>query len=136
MTNEVMSVEDVSVAGSSPEGGVISVWTLNRPDKLNALNADSHRAIKEASARANADDSVRCVVIRGAPPLEPEEGKRPKPPAFAAGADKSEFAGKDSDDFRPFFQDNAWEAIWNISKPTIAMVDGFALGGGTELATS
>ena len=56
--------------------------------------------------------------------------------AFAAGADISEFAGKDSDDVRPFFEDNAWEAVWNVSKPTIAMVDGFALGGGTELALS
>ena len=81
-----MTVEDVSVEGSSPHGGLISVWTLNRPDKLNALNSDSHRAIKEASARANSDDLVRCVVIRGAPPPKTEEGKRPKPHAFAAGA--------------------------------------------------
>jgi enoyl-CoA hydratase len=73
-------------------------------------------------------------VIRGAPPLPAPEGKRPKPAAFAAGADISEFAGKDSDDVREFFDDNAWEAIWGLSKPTIAMVDGFALGGGTELA--
>ena len=131
-----MTVEDIVVEGTSPEGGVISVWTLNRPDKLNALNAESHRAIKEESARANSDDSVRCIVIRGAPPPEAEEGKKPKPQAFAAGADISEFAGKDSDDVRPFFEDNAWEAVWNISKPTIAMVDGFALGGGTELALS
>ena len=73
-------------------------------------------------------------MIRGAPPLPAPEGKRPKPAAFAAGADISEFAGKDSDDVREFFGDNAWEAIWGLSKPTIAMVDGFALGGGTELA--
>jgi enoyl-CoA hydratase/carnithine racemase len=136
MVDDVLFVNDVSVDGSSPEGGVISVWTLNRPEKLNALNSDSHKSIKDASARANADDTVRCVVIRGAPPLETEAEKKPKPPAFAAGADISEFAGKDSDDVRPFFEDNAWEAVWNISKPTIAMVDGFALGGGTELALS
>ena len=76
------------------------------------------------------------MVIRGATPKDPAEGERPKPFAFAAGADISEFAGKNSDDVRPFFEDNAWEAVWNISKPTIAMVDGFALGGGTELALS
>ena len=136
MEEDVMVVEDVVVEGSSPERGVISVWTLNRPEKLNALNANSHRLLKQASARANSDDSVRCVVIRGAPPSLVEDGKKAKPQAFAAGADISEFVGKDSDDVRPFFEDNAWEAVWKITKPTIAMVDGFALGGGTELALS
>jgi len=136
MAQGVMIVEDVEVDGSNPKGGIISIWTLNRPDKLNALNTESHKAIKKECARANSDDNVRCVVIKGAPPMGPMEGKRSKPHAFAAGADISEFAGKDSDDVRPFFEDNAWEAVWNLSKPTIAMVDGFALGGGTELALS
>jgi len=134
MGEEVLLVEDLAVEGCSPSGGVIAVWTLNRPEKLNALNRKSHIAIKEQCARVEADDSVRAVVIRGAPPPPAPEGKRPKPAAFAAGADISEFVGKDSDDVREFFGDNAWEAIWGLSKPTIAMVDGFALGGGTELA--
>jgi len=134
MGEEVLLVEYLTVEGCSPSGGVIAVWTLNRPEKLNALNRKSHIAIKEQCARVEADDSVRAVVIRGAPPPPAPEGKRPKPAAFAAGADISEFVGKDSDDVREFFGDNAWEAIWDLSKPTIAMVDGFALGGGTELA--
>tara|TARA_B100000131_G_scaffold314810_1_gene352225 strand:+ start:4181 stop:5017 length:837 start_codon:yes stop_codon:yes gene_type:complete len=136
MVDEVLIVEDRIIEGSSPEGGLVSVWTLNRPSKLNALNTESHKAIKEQCARVESDDRVRCVVIRGSPPPVTDKGKRAKPPAFAAGADISEFSGKGSDEVRPFFEDNAWEAVWNISKPTIAMVDGFALGGGTELALS
>ena len=136
MEEDVLMVMDVEVEGSSPDGGIISVWTLNRPDKLNALNEKSHQSIKNECLRAESDDQIRCVVIRGASPSIPPEGKKAKPHAFAAGADISEFSGKNSDDVRPFFEDNAWEAVWNLSKPTIAMVDGFALGGGTELALS
>ena len=136
MSEEVLLVENVPVEGSSPAGGVISVWTLNRPEKLNALNSASHDALRQACANAEADDAVRVVVIKGAAPPPAPEGKRQKPAAFAAGADISEFVGKDSDDVRPFFENNAWEKVWNLSKPTIAMVDGFALGGGTELALS
>ena len=136
MSEDVLLVENLPVSGSSPEGGVISLWTLNRPEKLNALNSESHEAIKQACSDAESDDKVRVVVIRGAsPPIAPE-GKRQKPAAFAAGADISEFVGKDSDDVRPFFENNAWERVWNLTKPTIAMVDGFALGGGAELALS
>ena len=130
----VLLAEDIAVEGCSPPDGVIAVWTLNRPEKLNALNQDSHLAIKEQCVRVESDDAVRAVVIRGAAPPSPEGGKRSKPAAFAAGADISEFVGKNSDDVREFFANNAWEAVWGLSKPTIAMVDGFALGGGTELA--
>jgi len=132
--SEVLIAEDVPVEGCSPPGGVVAVWTLNRPEKLNALNRDSHAAIKEQCVRVESDDSVRAIVIRGAAAAVPEDGAKPKPAAFAAGADISEFAGKNSDDVREFFGNNAWEAVWDLSKPTIAMVDGFALGGGTELA--
>ena len=132
--SEVLISEDVPVKGCSPHGGVVAIWTLNRPEKLNALNRDSHAAIKEQCVRVESDDSVRAILIRGAAPPTSEDGERSKPAAFAAGADISEFAGKNSDDVREFFGDNAWEAVWALSKPTIAMVDGFALGGGTELA--
>ena len=130
----VLLTDDIAVEGCSPPDGVIAVWTLNRPEKLNALNRDSHLAIKEQCVRVESDDAVRAVVIRGAAPSMPEKGGRSKPAAFAAGADISEFVGKNSDDVREFFANNAWEAVWGLSKPTIAMVDGFALGGGTELA--
>ena len=99
----VLLTEDITVGGCSPPGGVIAVWTLNRPEKLNALNRDSHLAIKEQCVRVESDDTVRAVVIRGAAPPPPEEGKQSKPAAFAAGADISEFVGKNSDDVREFF---------------------------------
>ncbi len=136
MSDDALVVENVPIEGISPSGGVVSVWTLNRPEKLNALNSASHEALKNACSNAESDDSIRVIIIRGAPPLPAVGDKKQKPAAFAAGADISEFAGKNSDDVRPFFENNAWERVWNLSKPTIAMVDGFALGGGTELALS
>ena len=116
--------------------GVIAKVTINRPDKLNALNQDVVNALKEMCAWVEENDSVRCVVITGAKPNPPPEGKRAKPNAFVAGADITEFAGKNSVHIKELFTDNAIEAIWNLSKPTIAMVDGFALGGGCEVACS
>ena len=74
--------------------------------------------------------------ITGAAPLPPVEGKRQKPNAFVAGADISEFVGMDSGATRVKFTDNAVERLWSLSKPTIAMIDGFALGGGCEVACS
>ena len=134
--SDVLQIENVPATASSPPGGVVSVWTIHRPDKLNALNAEVNSALKSASSWAEADDSVRVIIITGAVPNEPPEGKRPKPNSFAAGADISEFQGKSSEDVRPIFDDNPWDAIWNLTKPTIAMVDGFALGGGAQLALS
>jgi len=134
--SDVLQIENVPADASSPPGGVVSVWTIHRPDKLNALNAEVNSALKSASSWAEADDSVRVVIITGSGPNNPPEGKRPKPNSFAAGADISEFQGKSSEDVRPIFDDNPWDAIWNLTKPTIAMVDGFALGGGAELALS
>lgn len=133
---DVLRIENVPVGTASPAGGMVTIWTINRPDKLNSLNAEVNAAIKSACAWAESDDNVRVIVFTGASPNEPPEGKRAKPNSFVAGADISEFEGMSSVEIRPIFDDNVWEHIWNLSKPTIAMIDGFALGGGSEIALS
>jgi enoyl-CoA hydratase len=134
--SEVLTIEVIAVDGDEINNGSIALVTINRPNKLNALNSDVMSSLKEMCSWVESEDSIRCVIITGAQPLEPEEGKRPKPNAFVAGADITEFVGKKSQDIKLEFADNAIEAIWSLSKPTIAMVDGFALGGGCEVACS
>jgi|TARA_B100001758_G_scaffold87434_1_gene74411 enoyl-CoA hydratase len=131
--SEVLVIEEIPCENGD---GMIAKVTINRPDKLNALNQDVTSSIKEMCKWAEENDSIRCVVITGAKPNPPPEGKRAKPNAFVAGADITEFVGKGSQEIRELFRDNAIEAIWNLNKPTIAMVDGFALGGGCEVACS
>ncbi|MED5375452.1 MAG: enoyl-CoA hydratase/isomerase family protein [Candidatus Thermoplasmatota archaeon] len=129
-------VEELTIEECSSENGVIIVATINRPEKLNALNIDVKEAIKSLCTWAQETEEVLVVIFRGASPLPPPEGKRQKPHAFVAGADVSEFVGKDSTTIRPEFEDNVWEAVWKLRKPTIALIDGYALGGGSELALS
>ena len=133
--SDVLTIETLTV-DDCEDGTVVALVTINRPNKLNALNADVTSAMKEMVAWVEAEDLVRCIIITGAQPLEPEEGKRAKPNAFVAGADITEFLGAGSEEITVKFTDNAIEALWNMSKPTIAMVDGFALGGGLEVACS
>ena len=116
--------------------GFFACMTIDRPDKLNALNADVMASLKAVCAWMEASDEVRVLVVTGAQPNQPPEGKRAKPHAFVAGADITEFAGAGGEVIRKRFTNNAVEALWNLSKPTIAMVDGFALGGGCEVACS
>ena len=134
--SEVLQVELIASDGEDTGKGCIALVTINRPNKLNALNSNVMVAIKKMCEWVETDDSVRCVVITGAKPLPPAEGKRAKPNAFVAGADITEFVGKNSEEIKIQFTDNGVEAIWALSKPTIAMVDGFALGGGCEVACS
>jgi len=136
MAEDVLLVEHLPVAPESGDDGVIALVTINRPDKLNALNQDVMSAIKAYAKNVETQDEVRCVVFTGATPGPAPEGRRPKPNAFVAGADIAEFAGQGSEEIYPIFADNGWEAIWGISKPTIAMIDGFALGGGCEVAVA
>ena len=133
--SDVMKVE-LHPISEEENLGFFACMTINRPNKLNALNADVLASLHEVCAWMEASDEVRVLVVTGAAPLPPPEGKRAKPNAFVAGADITEFAGAGSEVIRKRFNENAVEALWNLSKPTIAMVDGFALGGGCEVACS
>ena len=134
-TSDVMKV-DLHPISDDADVGFFACMTIDRPDKLNALNADVMASLKAVCAWIEESDNVRVLVVTGAPPNPPAEGKRAKPHAFVAGADITEFAGAGSEVIRERFRNNAVEALWNLRKPTIAMVDGFALGGGCEVACS
>lgn len=98
---------------------------INRPDKLNALNAATLDALDAAFADADADTAVRAVVLTGAGPK-----------AFVAGADIAEMNGLTPVQGRDFSLRGTrmMRRVEKLSKPVIAMVNGFALGGGLELA--
>ncbi len=99
--------------------------TINRPAKLNALNAAVISELGVAISEAAAEGSVRAVVVTGA-------GEK----AFVAGADIGEFVGISADAARELSRrgQNLFNAIAAMRKPVIAAVNGFALGGGCELA--
>lgn len=96
--------------------------TLNRPEAKNALNTATLAALAAALQAATADANLRAVLIHGA------EGN------FAAGADITEIEGKTSAQAATDPRKAHWAAIRAFPKPLIAAVDGFALGGGLELA--
>lgn len=101
----------------------ITKITLNRPDALNALNAELMRELADAMAAAQTDTKVRCIVITGSEK------------AFAAGADIAMMKNKT---YVEVFTEDLFgpetEAIGRVRKPVIAAVSGYALGGGCELA--
>ena len=108
----------------SHRDGVRSI-TVNRPDKLNALNRDTLNELGIAFAQAAADDDVRVVALGGA-------GDK----AFVAGADIAEmhdYTPRQAQDFSRRGQ-QLMSAIERLRKPVIARIQGFALGGGMELA--
>ncbi len=104
--------------------GRVGVWTLSRPDALNALDTATLEALCAAAAAAGANPDVRAVVLTG-------EGR-----AFAAGADISEMQGKSALDMERFSRlgHAACAALEALEVPTLAAVNGHALGGGCELA--
>lgn len=99
--------------------------TLNRPDKLNALNKQMFDDLNAATAAIELDASIRAVIITGS-------GEK----AFAAGADISELNACDSSTGRLFseYGSKVMTRISALTIPVIAAVNGFALGGGCELA--
>jgi enoyl-CoA hydratase len=101
----------------------VRILTIDRPEKRNALNAAVRTALSEALATADTDPAVRVVVFTGA-------GDQ----AFVAGADVSEFAGRTPLEQREAMRAGLFDDVWNFHKPTIAMINGWCLGGGCELA--
>jgi enoyl-CoA hydratase len=106
--------------------GRVAILTINRPDKLNALNQQVRDEALEILAQLETDDSVGVLVITGA-------GEK----SFIAGADIGEFAGRSPLDQRHAMRaPRVFDAMATYSKPVIAMINGFCLGGGCELAMS
>jgi enoyl-CoA hydratase len=100
----------------------IVVFRLNRPQVRNALNLDVRVRLAEGAANAGADAEIRCVVITGSDTV------------FAAGADIGEMAQAGPVEVMARNVQKYWRAIMDCPKPVIAAVEGFALGGGLELA--
>lgn len=105
--------------------GAVRTIVVNRPDKLNALNRDTLNELTIAFAQAAQDDAVRAVVLTGA-------GEK----AFVAGADIAEMNGYTPTQAQGFSRtgQRLMTSIERLGKPVVARIQGFALGGGMELA--
>lgn len=119
-----MNYENLLVA---EENGIATI-TINRPEKLNALNKATIAELNKAFDALDQSESVRVIVITGS-------GEK----AFVAGADISEFAHfsvSEGAELAAQGQDLLFDFVENLKTPVIAAVNGFALGGGLELAMS
>ncbi len=103
----------------------ICTITVNRPDKLNALNKDVFDDLDKVIDEVNSNPEIKSAIITGAGPK-----------AFVAGADITEFAGFSKEDAMALAKrgQDVFFKIENSRKPVVAAVNGFALGGGCELA--
>lgn len=105
----------------------IAIVTVNRPDKMNALNSTVMSELKEVFTILKDDDTVSVIILTGAGPK-----------AFVAGADISELNKLNMIQGKEFAEKGqaVFNAIERMNKPVIAAVNGFALGGGCELSLS
>ena len=104
--------------------GKIGLVTVNRPEQMNSMNSETRSELASAFADLGKDSTISVIILTGAP------GK-----AFIAGADIKEFLERDMSNQEALEED--WivtKVISNLSKPVIAMIDGFCLGGGLEIA--
>lgn len=104
----------------------IATITVNRPDKRNSMDIPTRKQLREAFETAEADDQVRVVVLRGA-------GEN----NFIAGGDIESFARFDLLEAKEYFETHAqglYNYIAHYPKPTIAAIDGYAIGGGFEIS--
>ncbi|MGA7912348.1 MAG: enoyl-CoA hydratase-related protein, partial [Candidatus Dormiibacterota bacterium] len=113
-----MGYEHIQVEIEPP----IATVTLNRPKVLNALSPDLIREVNVALGELDADETVRAVVLTGGPRV------------FAAGADIGDMADRSAVEQLRRDQTGRWAGIAAFSKPLVAAVNGYALGGGCELA--
>ncbi|MEZ4720864.1 MAG: enoyl-CoA hydratase-related protein [Flavobacteriales bacterium] len=108
--------------------GSIATVTINRPDKLNALNMEVIDQLSRCIIELESNNDVRCIILTGS-------GEK----AFVAGADISEFANfsvAEGKKLAASGQQKLFNLVENLTTPVIAAVNGFALGGGLELAMS
>lgn len=106
------------------EDGIFTI-TINRPDKLNALNATVLNELEQATQEVYDNPGIKCAIITGAGPK-----------AFVAGADISGFGGLSREEAMTLAKrgQDVFFKIENCRKPVVAAVNGFALGGGCELS--
>jgi enoyl-CoA hydratase len=109
------------------DGAGIALLTVNRPEKLNALNSETVLELHDAVTRSASDNTVRALMVTGA-------GEK----AFVAGADINQLAVLTPVEAQAYAErgQRVFRAIEMLPKPTLAAINGYALGGGLELAMS
>ena len=104
----------------------IGIITVNRPEQLNSMNAETRSEMADSFEKMDNDPKIAVVILTGSP------GK-----AFIAGADIKEFAEMKLENSEEMKEDwRVTKVISGMKKPVIAMIDGFCLGGGLEIAMS